>query len=293
MGKRFADNKFRVLANPFGTVYNPISIFRLLECAIDRASPFEEHFVKTQDLWAHYDFHSRFACEDRHQLEHNLRSSMEDAHQFLKTADCVIITFGTAVVYENKQSGRIVANCHKVPAREFTRSILNPQQIGEAFSGFLEKLSAINKSVRLILTVSPVRHVKDTLEVNSVSKSVLRLACDTFVRQYSNMSYFPSYEVMMDDLRDYRFYTSDMIHPTEAAEEYIWSKFTAAWFDDETNALLRKWSAVRKAMDHRAFNPTSDGHQKFIRQTIQRVLELSDKFDVTSELDHLRSQLIS
>ena len=282
-----------MLSNPFGTVYNPISIFKLLGHAMDNSSPYEPHFVEAQDLWVHLDFHSKFASPSKAALEHATKQAIEKTHQFLKTTKYLVLTFGTAIVYKSKVSNETVANCHKIPAREFSKYLLTQKQVVEAFLMFLEKLAKFNKSIRLILTVSPVRHIKDTLEVNSVSKSILRLACDTLAGQQENVSYFPSYEIMMDDLRDYRFYAPDMIHPSEQAEAYIWNKFASAYFNDETKALLEKWSSIQNALGHRPFNPASGAHQKFIRQTIQRVQELSDKFDITRELDQLRKQLVS
>ena len=293
MGHRFEKNKFPVLSNPFGTVYNPISIFKLLGHAIDNSDPSESHFIETQDLWVHLDFHSKFSSTDKVALEQGTRHAIQNTHQFLKTAKYLVVTLGTALVYKSKTSGEIVANCHKIPAREFSKHLLTQKQVVEAFSGLLEKLTHFNTSLRLILTVSPVRHIKDSLEVNAVSKSLLRLVCDTLASQYAHVSYFPSYEIMMDDLRDYRFYATDMIHPSEQAEEYIWNKFASVYFNSETQALLKKWSSIQNALEHRPFNPSSGAHQKFIRQTIQRVQELSDKFDITRELDRLKKQLVS
>ncbi|TRX61712.1 GSCFA domain-containing protein [Fulvivirga sp. M361] len=292
MGYRFRQNKFSVLVNPFGTAYNPISIIRLLEYALNKQTPPESGFVNTQGLWAHYDFHSQFSSPDKEELKSRILTALAQVHEFLKCADYLLITLGTAMVYEHETLNAIVSNCHKVPAREFSKSLLEEAKIIDAFKRLQEKLHAFNPSIKLILTVSPVRHLKETLELNMVSKSILRTACYKFIMQHENANYFPSYEIMIDDLRDYRFYKPDMLHPSDVAEDYIWSKFTAAYLDEETLQLIQKWSVVQKALNHRPFNIASEGHQKFIQHTIEQLLELSDKFDITEELNKLKAQLL-
>jgi hypothetical protein len=148
---------------------------------------------------------------------------------------------------------------------------------------------AFNPEIKVILTVSPVRHLKDTLELNSVSKSVLRLACHTLSQQHADVAYFPSYEIMMDDLRDYRFYKADMIHPSDVAEEYIWQKFIDGYFDDDTKLFLSKWKEITLALKHRPFNRESASHQKFIAETIKRLEELKFLVDVDKEIALLKN----
>jgi hypothetical protein len=149
-----------------------------------------------------------------------------------------------------------------------------------------------NPNITFILTVSPVRHVKDTLELNNVSKSVLRLACHSITEAHPDVEYFPAYEIMMDDLRDYRFYKSDMIHPTEEAEEYIWESFIARYFDSATNDFFKKWEKLMSAMEHRAFHPASKAHQSFLKETLESIQELKKVVNVDREEELIKSQLI-
>lgn len=292
MGLKFEQNKFRVLANPFGTVYNPISIIRLMERSITKDLPGEAGFVHTQGLWAHYDFHSKFSAIGQEQLRTNIKATIQEAHDFLKRADYLLVTLGTALVYTLKTSNEIVSNCHKVPATMFEKVMLEEAHIINAFTSFIKTLKTFNPSLKVIVTVSPVRHIKDTLEINMVSKAILRTACYKLERDHDNLHYFPSYELMMDDLRDYRFYKSDMIHPNEDAEEYIWNKFTATYCDQETLFFMEKWSAILKAINHKPFNKASENHQRFVQKTIKQLEELSNKFDITKELGLLKAQLL-
>ncbi len=291
MGLRFKNHKFNTSYNPFGTVYNPISIFKLLEYCVNNKLPDESGFIENEELHAHYDFHSSFSALDQKNLKKNIQEQINSTHHFLKTTKWLLLTFGTAYVYERKNNGEIVSNCHKIPAGQFNKKLLTQKQILESFENIWQQIVKLNPDIKVLLTVSPVRHIKDTLALNSVSKATLRLTCDTLVNQYANINYFPSYELMIDDLRDYRFYKSDMIHPTEEAEEYIWNKFAAAYFDVPTLAFISEWSKIRAAIRHRPFNPASDKHQKFIRATIKKIESIDNKLDFSEELNELKRQL--
>lgn len=290
IGSKFSENKFNVLANPFGTVYNPISIFKSLELSFENYQASEDGFVENEGLFSHYDFHSSFASTDKIELENNLATAISSTSKFSKELKFLIITFGTAFVYERKDNHQIVANCHKVPAKEFEKKLLTQKQIIEAFEALYPKLP---NDLNIILTVSPVRHIKDTLEMNSVGKSTLRITCDTLSKEYKNISYFPSYEILLDDLRDYRFYASDMLHPTPEAENYIWNKFSNAYFDDQTKEFIDSWGKIRAALSHRPFNPESDKHQSFLKSTIKKIETLEVNLDFNKEIKMLKDQLIS
>ncbi|MEL7005728.1 MAG: GSCFA domain-containing protein, partial [Bacteroidota bacterium] len=220
IGGYFEKNKFDVLSNPFGTVYNPISIFKLLRFAVAQSEPEEYSYIHDQGLHSNFEFHSKFSSSDKNLLQQNIKNSIDNTHNFLKRADFLILTLGTAFAYERVENEQIVANCHKVPAKQFKKILLTESQIIKAFYGVKEELNRFNENLQIILTVSPVRHVKDTLELNAVSKSILRMVCHRLCDQYDSVHYFPSYEIVLDDLRDYRFYQRDMIHPNEIAEEY-------------------------------------------------------------------------
>ncbi len=292
IGKQFIQNKFNALANPFGTVYNPISITKLLQLAINEQSPDESSYLKNENLYANYDFHSAFSSSNPEQLESKIQNVISNTHKHLKESRFIIITLGTAFVYDRIDTGETVANCHKVSAKKFTKRLLSQKEILSSFDKLSKSILELNKDINIILTVSPVRHIKDTLELNNVSKSVLRLACHTLCQQQDHVRYFPSYEILIDDLRDYRFYKSDMIHPSNEAEEYIWNKFRDTYFDDQTNKFIKEWSKLRLAVDHKPFNVTSSKHQQFLRDTIDKIKGLDQTLDFGVELDILQSQLV-
>ncbi|MEO1049492.1 MAG: GSCFA domain-containing protein [Bacteroidota bacterium] len=292
MGQRFEAYKFSVQANPFGTTFNPISIFKLLNYSVSNQFPSKDTYLEHREIKANYDFHTSFSHENNAVLEDRINEQVTSVHHFLRDCQWVIITLGTAWVYQRNDNQEIVNNCHKVPARHFEKRLLTQVEILDAFKDIYEKLIGINPNINFIFTVSPVRHVKDSLELNSVSKSILRTCCHILTERFDNVLYFPSYELMMDDLRDYRFYKSDMLHPTEDAEEYIWNKFTQATFDEETNDFLVAWKKIISALKHRPFNPHSNDHQNFIITTLAQLERWSKVVNVDEEISALRRQLI-
>ncbi|MTI22911.1 hypothetical protein E1176_17900 [Fulvivirga sp. RKSG066] len=291
MGSRFVENKFTVLSNPFGTVYNPVSIANLLEYAHNNQQPPDHGYTESQELHAHFDFHSTFSHTNKELVLDRINNAISQTNRFLKQTDWLIITVGTAYIYERLDNGEIVANCHKLPSRLFNKRLLSERQITGALEPVLARLKKANPSLKVIITVSPVRHTKDTIEKNMLSKSTLRVASSTLAQNLDFIDYFPSYEIMMDDLRDYRFYKSDMIHPNSDAENYIWDKFGKAYFSAETQSLLKDWSKLRTAINHRPFNPASAKHQNFIKQTIDKLVSIQQRLDVSHEIDVLKKQL--
>jgi hypothetical protein len=205
----------------------------------------------------------------------------------------LIITFGTAFIYKLKSNNEIVANCHKQPSYNFTKELLTVEEIIVSFELFLNQFKIQNSKLKIILTVSPVRHTKDTLTLNSVSKSILRIACHELSKQFSNVSYFPSYEIMLDDLRDYRFYKEDMIHPTEVAEEYIWNKFSDVFFESETKQLIKEWSSVSMALNHKPFREDSEEYKIFLTETLKKLELLKGKINVKEEINFITNKLNS
>lgn len=292
MGAKFRNFKFNALANPYGTVYNPVSIANLLDYTLKNESPKEETYLENQGLHANYDFHSSFSATARDTVKDRIELAITQSNKFLNKAKWVIITLGTAWVYERIDNGGIVSNCHKLPARLFNKRLLPQEHIIASLEPKLTKLRERNPDLQIIITVSPVRHVKDTLQHNNVSKSILRLVCDRLTNENSFIHYFPSYEIMMDDLRDYRFYKSDMLHPNEDAENYIWNLFGKTYFDNKTLDINSEWAKIRAAINHKPFNPTSKQHQQFIKQTIDKVQQLKNMLPIEEELNQLKSQLV-
>jgi hypothetical protein len=293
IGKNLAMCKFHTLANPFGVIYNPESIHSLLDHSILDSGPNSEAFVQSQDRCHHYDFHSALSGPDRSSAEHTIREKISEAHRFLKAADWLFITYGTAWVYELSESKKIVANCHKMPASLFTKRLLPVEEIITSFRNLFATLKRVNPKLRVLVTVSPVRHIKDTIPLNQVSKSTLRVACHAIASEFADVEYFPSYEIMMDDLRDYRFYKEDMLHPTEQAENYIWKNFIDSYFDETAIKFVNQWKSIQTSMSHRAFHSQSDGHQNFLKQTIRKLENLQATVDVSAEIATLKSQLNS
>jgi len=285
IGNRLIDNKFHTLINPFGTTYNPLSIHKLVRMACYNQVPPPETYLDNEDIHSNYDFHSSLSALNRQELEKKLKNVIGSTHHFLNQCNFLFITYGTSWVYKRKDNQEIVANCHKRPASLFTRSLLNQKVIEDSFNEMYADLRRINSSIQIILTLSPVRHLKDTIELNSVSKSVLRTACHFISENHENVNYFPAYEIMMDDLRDYRFYAADMIHPSFEAEEYIWNKFSESYFSQEARDLMKEWQTVKKMMEHKPFHPASASHQKFLKDIRAKLQALQPKLDVSRELN--------
>lgn len=292
IGAQLFQSKFNVLANPFGVSYNPHSIHKLLRYAIHNQAAPENTYTENQELFVNYDFHSSFSAQKKTAIESKIRETVGASHYFLKEAKWIFITYGTAWVYERKDTGEIVSNCHKFPAAGFTKSLLSQKKVLESFEEFYRDLKKYNPDCKLILTVSPVRHIKDTLPLNSVSKSVLRLACQSITETYSDAFYFPSYEIMLDDLRDYRFYKADMIHPSAEAEDYIWNKFSDCYFDNATKEFLKKWVSLYTSLQHKAFNSGTSAHQSFLSKTLSQLEELSKVINVDQEIASVKSQIL-
>jgi predicted nucleotidyltransferase len=292
IGSQLIMNKVTCNANPFGTLYNPFSIHKAVQYAVLNQPVPEDTFLQRNDVFFNYDFHSEFSSLNLSQLKAQLKTMISASHSFLRNAQWLIVTYGTAWVYERADTNSAVANCHKMPQAMFTKSLMTQKKLLDSFGSMYESLKTINSDINVLLTVSPVRHIKDTLELNSVSKSVLRVACHTLTQQYPHVHYFPSYEIMMDDLRDYRFYKADMIHPNEVAEEYIWTKFADQYFNDELRTFMVRWKEIQAALAHKPFHSASLAHQQFLKESLKKLEELKGLVNVDEEIEILTKQLI-
>ena len=249
--QRLSDRFFSVMANPLGTLYNPASI---ADC-LDRIA--ECRLLSADDLFASEGRFHTFACHsslsmtDHDEMLSAINSRIESAHRFIESATHLIITSGTAWVYRLASTGRIVANCHKQPSSMLSRSMLSPGQCAVHLAQAIESARRINPTLTIILTVSPIRHLSDGAHGNNLSKSTLLLACDRIAGSISDTEYFPAYEIVMDDLRDYRFYAPDMCHPSDQAVDYVFSKFSEAYCSTSTQALAKRCLKLRKRLDHR------------------------------------------
>ena len=291
IGRRLSEVKIDTKVNPMGVIYNPISLHKAVQYCLMKKTLTQATFIQNQDIHLNYDFHSSFSSLSQNDLQKEIQYVLDSTHEFLKTADWIILTYGTAWVYEH--NGQIVANCHKMPGNLFTKKLLNLDAITTSFESLYVMLKEFNPDLKIILTVSPVRHIKDSLPLNTVSKSLLRLACHQCAERFKDVEYFPSYEIMMDDLRDYRFYKPDMIHPTEQAEDYIWEKFIESNLTIEAKKFVFQWKSIQTALQHKPFHVQSRGHQNFLKQTIHKLEQLSDIVNVDEEIAALKAQLFA
>lgn len=291
VGELLHQHKFRVLANPQGPAYHPLAIHKIVQYILHNELPLDSSYVESQGVWHNFEFHSRLSAASKKDIVRNLTDSIGLAHHFAKSASVLIITYGTAKVHCRAKSGEPVANCHKLPASEFRTEWLTPESIAESFHQLYHTMKQALPELHIILTVSPVRHLRDTLELNSVSKSILRLACHHIQQQHPDVDYFPAFEILIDDLRDYRFYDSDMIHPSADAVEYIWDKFTTRYFSEDTQQILHRWKAIARSLNHRPFHESSEAHQLFVRETLRELEELKAVIPVEEEIERLTSQL--
>ncbi|UOQ52820.1 GSCFA domain-containing protein [Hymenobacter cellulosivorans] len=291
IGHRLAETKVSTLVNPFGTVFNPLSACQLLRAAAGEDMDWQQHLVEARGRWQSYDLHATIGADSPVTLLQRIQGLVQEVGEFLAQTDVVVLTLGTAYAYRLLETDEVVNNCHKVPAEKFEKVLLTPDEIINAVAETHAYLRRANPKLRFILTVSPVRHVKDTLPLNSVSKSVLRVACHYLSELLPDVSYFPAYELLVDDLRDYRFYAADMLHPSDVAENYIWERFTRTYFDPAFGRFRREWEAVRQALGHRPLYPEAAEHREFLEATLGRLHRLASQADVHAEIGEVERQL--
>jgi len=294
LGSCFAENiserlrraKFSVTTNPFGVLFNPLSIASAIE-RLDNTKAFAVCDIREgREGFFSFDAHSSLDGKTHTEIFANLNQAVAQGSKALHDAEWVILTFGTAWVYERE--GRVVANCHKQPASEFERRRLTVAEIVERYRPLFE---GILRGKRVVLTVSPVRHVGDGLQENSVSKATLRLAVEELVAQYENAHYFPSYEILIDDLRDYRYYADDLAHPSKMAVDYVWERFCEGVLTDKTRMLLPRIEQIVAATEHRPFNPDSEAHKVFCRKMLEKISAMPDYMDFTCEREFFEKNL--
>lgn len=280
VAERLARAKFCVTSSPTGILFNPESIAATLDRfdAVARgdngALPAAEDLAYGNERWFSYDFHSDFSATDATDALAAMQEAVRHGAQTLMDAQVVIITFGTAFVFRNKQSGDVVANCHKQPQALFQREMMSAEQIAARYISLMQGPLA---GKQVIFTVSPVRHLADGLEQNSLSKATLRVAVDLIQKACPNAYYFPSYEIVMDELRDYRFYADDMTHPSRMAIDYIWERFGEVAFSDKTKALNKRIERIVRASEHRPFNRNGQEYKAFCRTQREKITQLESE----------------
>ena len=279
IGTLLAENKFQVDINPFGILYNPLSISMALREIIRKRLYEESDLFSYREYWHSPMHHGSFSAATPEEVVRNIRVRLEQAHKELKQLDWLMLTFGTAYVYEQKKTGKVVANCHKLPEKDFVRRRLETDEITEDYIQLLDELISLNPKIKILFTVSPIRHVRDGMHANQLSKSVLLLAIDRLMQRYPQATfYFPSYEIILDELRDYRFYADDMVHPSSLAVNYLWERFSETFFHPETQALIKECATIRKAIAHKPFHPESEEYKRFLGQIVLKIERLNGKY---------------
>jgi lysophospholipase L1-like esterase len=274
INKKLSYYKFTTYSNPFGILFNPKAIENLIFNAVTHKQYTTKDIFKFNERWHSFDAHSDLSHENSDTLIQTLNQAICTTQQSIKNASHIIITFGTAWVYKLIETQKVVANCHKVPQKKFEKHLLSIDETIASLEQIINLVHTINPLATIIFTVSPVRHIKDGFFENSVSKSHLISAIHHLKAKNAMVYYFPSFEIMMDDLRDYRFYNSDMVHPNETAINYIWQQFQNVWIDAQTIPIQKEIETIQKGLLHKPFYPLSEQHQKFTQQLQHKILAL-------------------
>ena len=277
IGTYFERHLFRTdLNNPFGILFNPASIAKAVRRLLSETPYSDNDLFLHNGVWNSYDHHSDFSDTEKEKCLAKMNDKLKESSQFLKNATILFITFGTAWIYRQKANGEIVSNCHKMPANTFLREKLSVQDIVNEYTDLFHTFPFSDKKTRVIFTVSPVRHTKDGLHENQLSKATLLLAIDELQKRFDFVEYFPSYEMLLDDLRDYRFYNEDMVHPNNTAIKYLTEKLSS-YFSEETKMLMNEAEQITSAESHRPFNPQSNEYQNFISSIHEKKSQLMTK----------------
>jgi hypothetical protein len=285
-GSCFAENmsnkleyfKFSTIANPFGIIFNPISLEKIIVRCIHKKYFTEKDIFFHHDAWHCYEVHSELSNPDKAEFLTTLNQLIATTNWHIENATHCLITLGTSWVYKHIESDAIVANCHKVPQQQFVKELLCVSDIEASLKSIVSEIQFVNPNCKFIFTISPVRHSKDGFIENNVSKSLLITALYHFLSKTTSSIYFPSYEILMDELRDYRFYAEDMLHPNQTAIDYIWMKFSENYIDEKEFETMQHVSEIQKALSHRPFNPNSESHIKFQNNLKQKIKAVVAKY---------------
>lgn len=271
--------KFQNTSNPFGILFHPLAIEKLIDFVVSNKVFTEDDVFLHDERWHSFDVHSDWSTSNKEEFIANLNAIILSTKNYLQKSSHIIITYGTSWVYKNIITNNIVANCHKVPQKQFVKAILSVETIENSIQNTIYNIQKINAHSKIIFTISPVRHLKDGFVENQWSKAHLIAAIHKLKSlKFHSFDYFPSYEIMMDELRDYRFYTEDMIHPNQVAIDYIWEQFVKAYISVESYSIMKEVVAIQKGLQHRSFNPNSESHQCFLSKLHDRKRSLQSKF---------------
>lgn len=277
MGNKFEYFKFSISINPFGIIFNPISLEKLIVRSLHKKYFTLNDIFFHNEAWHCYEVHSELSNPNKEEFLKTLNELIDSTNQHINTLTHCLITLGTSWVYRHVETNQIVANCHKVPQKEFVKELLSIPQIETSLKNIIEEISTVNPNCKFIFTVSPVRHIKDGFVENNISKAHLIAALHSSNFQLPTSNYFPSYEIMMDELRDYRFYTEDMLHPNQTAIDYIWIKFFENYVAEKEFEVMQQVCDIQKALHHRPFHPNSESHLKFLENLNKKINTLVKK----------------
>ena len=279
MGDKLLYYKFQTQVNPFGIIFNPFSIEKLIERVVLQRYFTKDDIFFFNERWHCYEVHSELSDADAEVFLSKLNQILLDTQKQLQQATHIIITYGTSWVYRHIETNGIVANCHKVPQKQFSKELLSIDSIQKAIQNTVSLIATLNPKCNFIFTVSPVRHLKDGFVENQVSKAHLIAAIyATTNTKQQTLNYFPSYEIMMDELRDYRFYADDMMHPSPMAIDYIWERFAATQIDASAITTMELVQTIQKGLAHRPFNPNSESHQRFEANLKEKIATLEAQY---------------
>lgn len=284
IGEKFKAYQFQQTINPFGILFHPKAIEKLVEYAVKGYEFTASDVFEHQEIWSSFVAHSDLNELEQEDIVTKLNVKLFDLQVALRESAFITLTFGTAWVYAVKETGEIVANCHKVPNTQFDKRLLSYEEVLASYQHIITLIRAVNKEAQILCSISPVRHSKDGFVENQRSKSILLAALHGAmdVLQDTKVSYIPVYEIMMDELRDYRFYKEDLIHPNAIAIQYIWERFVAYYIDEQMYTVMKKVDEVQKGLNHRPFNPTAEQHLKFLDTLIEKIDDLLERYPFMS-----------
>lgn len=278
IGHKFKHFKLQTEINPFGIIFNSISLEKLIYRSVHKEFFTEKDVFFHNDLWHSFEVHSELSHPNKYIFIQQINDKILQTHQYLQELSHCIITLGTSWVYENLEGNSVVANCHKMPQKQFKKVLLSSNQNASSLHKIIALITSINPNVNFIFTVSPVRHSKDGFFENNVSKGNIQTALYQLIgTQNKKIEYFPSYEIVLDELRDYRFFEKDMLHPNQLAVDYIWERFSETYFTSDTFALLKEIDVIQKGLAHKPFNPTTQSHQLFLEQLHSKIQKVKEQ----------------
>ena len=275
IGDKFNHFGFSCISNPFGVTYNPVSIGKQIDRIIEKRSFSESDLIEKGESFNSFELHGSYDDISKEALLGGVNQKILESHDFIKNASHMFITLGTAWVYELVERNEIVNNCHKLPAENFTKRLLSSEEVTESLSKCISACRTLNPDLKFIFTVSPVRHLKDGFRENNLSKGILHVSISELLKT-EKVHYFPSYEILLDDLRDYRFFENDLLHPNSQAIEYIWDKLVSSTLDQASIDVMEEVKKIKLALSHRPFNPMSSEHRSFLLKTKKDLDSLSE-----------------